>query len=292
MVYQCYVCGTICDTHKRYERHCQTAKHIKLSTNPPKELVTYECFCGKTYNHKPSLIRHHRTCEVKKSILENLMKGTTISNTNNAKPNTICNTNNDNNNKAKQTEYQQYNNVDTVNNTINKTTNSVFNFNIYLNETCQDAVCIEDFCNTVVNRIRSIDGAKRDIQVNFVDNRATFDHLLGNLLIMNAGKRPIQTYQGEIVEKSQDDWKTLTLDKLNDHVSGITSQVNWSKFSDLPQPTNNHELLQNMIALKAATETYPPLKNTDMNNLQKATDITRMNNHIQNPHQTQIICSN
>jgi hypothetical protein len=37
--------------------------------------------------------------------------------------------------------------------------------------------------------------------------------------------------------------------------------------------------MQNMIALKAATQTHPPLHNIDMNHLQKATDITRTNNN-------------
>lgn len=276
MVYQCFVCGTTCDTHKRYEKHCQTAKHIKLSTNPPKEQLTFECFCGRKYNHKPSLIRHHRTCDVKQKILDDLINGKDINNTiNKTDQNNIHNV--FNHAQKSQHGYQHYNNVETVNNTINKTnmTNPVFNFNIYLNEQCRDAVCIEDFCNAVVKRIRSMDETNPNINVNFVDNRATFDHILGNLLIMNAGKRPIQTFKGEIVEKSQDDWKTLTLDKLNDHVTGITSQVNWAKFSDLPQPTNSNELLQNMMALKAATTIYPPLKYSDMNQLQKTTDITR-----------------
>lgn len=290
MVYQCFVCGTTCDTHKRYERHCQTAKHIKLSTNPPKEQTIFECFCGKTYNHKPSLIRHHRTCEVKQNILNDLINGKhTSDNMNtNTNTNTQHTTNGSNHASSSQSGFQHYNNVETVNNTINKTnmTNPVFNFNIYLNEQCRDAVCIEDFCNAVVKRIRSLDETNSNINVNFVDNRATFDHILGNLLIMNAGKRPIQTFKGEIVEKSQDDWKTLTLDKLNDHVTGITSQVNWAKFSNLPQPTNSNELLQNMMALKAATTIYPPLKCSDMNQLQKTTDITR------NPYAIQSSSSN
>jgi hypothetical protein len=300
MVYQCFVCGTKCDTHKRYEKHCQTAKHLKkISPPPPKKPPTiYECFCGNVYSHKPSLLRHHRTCEIKEKILDELINGKDTDsdsetdsqcsnrlNTNgNYKQHTTKHSFNDLPNVKQRTNsattgYQHYNNVETVNNTINKTnmTNPVFNFNIYLDEQCRDAVCIEDFCNAVVQRIRSMDATNPNVNVNFVDNRATFDHLLGNLLIMNAGKRPIQSFQGEIVEKSQDDWKTLTLDKLNDHVTGITSQVNWAKFSDLPQPTNNHELMQNMIALKAATTIHPPLHNNDMNHLQKATDITRCN---------------
>jgi hypothetical protein len=66
----------------------------------------------------------------------------------------------------------------------------------------------------------------------------------------------------------------LSLERLNNHVTGITSQVNWAKFSGLPQPITSNELLQNMVALKAATEIHPPLRQADLGQLKKVTNVS------------------
>ena len=248
MVFECKICNTKCDTLKRYEKHCQTAKHLKLVATAN---TTFECECGKTYSHRTSLIRHQRKCNIHNSS----------NNTNNSSSNTT------------QPQTNIHNNYNNVNNFTNKfkMNNPVFNFNIYLNEQCRDAVCIEEFCNNIVNRLRNLKNS--NIKVNFIDNRSTFDHILGDLRFMNSVKRPIQTYQGEILEKSCNDWKTLSLDKLNDHVTGITNQVNWAKYANLPNPITSQDLLQNMMALKSATQIHPPLKYNDMHTLQRITNV-------------------
>lgn len=248
MVFECKLCNTKCDTLKRYERHCQTAKHLKLVATAN---TTFQCDCGKTYSHRPSLIRHQRKCN-------------------------MCNISKNNTNfssNSSQSQTNIHNNYNNINNFTNKykLNNPVFNFNIYLNEQCRDALCIEEFCNNIVNRLRNLKDS--NIKVNFIDNRSTFDHILGDLRFMKSVQRPIQTYQGEIVEKSCNDWKTLSLDKLNNHVTDITNQVNWNKYVNLPHPITSQDLLQNMMALKSATQIYPPLKYNDMNTLQRITHV-------------------
>lgn len=251
MVFECKLCNTKCDTLKRYERHCQTAKHLKLVATAN---TTFECECGKTYSHRTSLIRHQRKCNI-----SNLSNNNANPSSNSSQPHTNIHNN--------------YNNVNNYNTNKIKLNNPVFNFNIYLNEQCRDALCIEDFCNNIVNRLRTLKNSNSNIKVNFIDNRSTFDHILGDLRFMNSVQRPIQTYQGEIVQKSCNDWKTLSLDKLNHHVTGITNQVNWTKYANLPNPITSQDLLQNMMALKSATQIYPPLKYNDMNTLQRVTEI-------------------
>ena len=272
MVYYCSACDTKCDTNKRFEKHCQTAKHLK-NVQPVK--ASYKCECGNVYSHKPSLSRHRKTCEVVQSKKASTAdtNGQCHSQCQHPHPScfhcqqTPC---------PHQTTQPLYhstvtNNITHIGDTINHINNPVFNFNIYLNEQCRDAICIEEFCNTLVERIRSGDDPK--VNISFIDNKEAFSHILGNLMFMNSVKRPIQSFQGEILEKSNDDWKTLTLDKLNSHVTGITSQVNWAKFSGLPQPVTSNELMQNMIALRAATQIHPPLRTNEMEQLRKATQV-------------------
>jgi hypothetical protein len=149
--------------------------------------------------------------------------------------------------------------------------NPTFNFNFYLNEQCKDAVCIEDFCRSVIDRIAGL--ANSNIQLNFIDNVNAFDQMIGRLKGMEAVQRPIQSYQGEIVEKSRDDWKALTLDKLNKHVNGITNKVNWDLYNLLRTADSSADLMAHMEALKKATEVKPPLKDKEMDALQKTTEV-------------------
>lgn len=257
MVFHCSACDTHCDTSRRFEKHCLTAKHLK-NVQPKKTTYEYECECGNVYSHKPSLSRHRRTCTAAQAVTTHV----------------ACSNGTQQQCHGAHPQYHTTvtNNITNINNhVVNNISNPVINFNIYLNEHCRDAVCIEDFCNTLANRIGNADGTK--VNISFIDNKEAFSHVLGNLMFMNSVTRPIQSFQGEIVEKSNNDWRTLTLDNLNSHVKGIASQVNWAKFSGLPQPVTNNDLLQHMVALHAATQIHPPLKDTQLEQLRKATLI-------------------
>lgn len=283
MVFYCSACDTKCDTSKRFDKHCLTAKHIK-NVQPKK--ATYECECGRVYSHKPSLSRHKRTCEavLAKASQDVCGYGTQQCSQCSQSCHNHVSTHNHGHSHYQPMQPQYHstvtNNITNIGDTINNINNPVFNFNIYLNEQCRDAVCIEDFCSTLVNRIKSLEDSK--VNISFIDNKEAFSHVLGSLMFMNSVTRPIQSFQGEIVEKSNDDWRTLTLDTLNSHVTGITSKVNWAKFSGLPQPITSSELLQNMMALRAATQIHPPLRDAQLEQLRKATLVSTDNTKITN----------
>lgn len=265
MVHHCSLCGINCATPSKFEQHCSTRKHLNAAykADIDKNKV---CKCGNLYKHRESLLRHQKKCaEFKNQVIVH----------EDQKKNAVTNSVTDGSctqNIAQYNDQRQYNDNRQSWTCDTNMTNPMFNFNIYLNEQCRDAVCIEDFCKEMINKLRVTLGDSH-INFTFVDNKETFNELLTNLQTMQPTRRPIQSYQGEIVEKSQDDWQALSLDKLNQHVTGVTSKVNWDAYSSLPEPTSSNEQHDNMVALKSATEIHPPLRHSDINRLKKTTEV-------------------
>lgn len=254
MPFNCSKCQTTFPTKKKYEAHCSTQKHISRLS----EKNSFECNCGKIYTYKTNLTRHQRNCPFVLSMNDQNRHHVT---TQNSKITTIFG------NTVVHNETHVHNKI-TKNNIINPT----FNFNFYLNEQCKDAVCIEDFCRGMINQFNAIMNDSQ-LNMNFIDNQKAFEKMLFDLRSMESVQRPIQSYQGEIVERSRDDWKALTLDKLNQHVNGITNKVNWDLYSNCADLSNVNDPLGRMQALKDATEVQSPLKNKDMDALEKTTTI-------------------
>lgn len=261
MPFICKSCEISFPTQKKFDAHCATKKHISKSN----EKFSFLCKCGKSYAYKTNLHRHWRNCPY---TIENDSQNHHILSSQNGKITTVIGGTVVHNETYIRNEIK---NEITENNIINPT----FNFNFYLNEHCKDAVCIEDFCRIMIERFNHVIQDKH-INMNFIDNQKTFEQMIGNLKLMESVQRPIQSYQGEIVEKSKDDWKALSLDKLNQHVSGITNKVNWDRYSNLavqPQPTQNQEINLNMQALKEATQVRSQLSPKEMNILEKTTSV-------------------
>ena len=81
--YVCEKCAFKCSNKYDYTIHLSTAKHIRLnSTNniSSENIKVYKCICGKEYKHNPSLYNHKKTCSeiadvnYKNKIIEELLK--------------------------------------------------------------------------------------------------------------------------------------------------------------------------------------------------------------------------
>lgn len=259
MVYECGFCNSSFKSNNKYLQHCKTQKHLRNAQLIPPNI----CECGKQYKHRQGLCRHKMTCPAANG---SLVYGST--NTRTLPNNGIVNNtmNNTTNIQTMNVEVKTQNHYDSP----------VFNFNFYLSEHCKDAICIEDFCKAITAKLRLVDTSDKDLSLRFTNIHNTFDEFLCKLEKMKAIERPIQSYNGEIVEKSREDWQAVTIDRLNRHVNGITTKVNWDYYSSLPSPRTESEHLYNMQALKKATEPQPPLRGEKiMCDLAKATDASR-----------------
>ena len=240
--YTCETCDYICSKKYTWERHLLTAKHIKATngnisaTNLGQNEQTYLCaYCSKQYSNRSGLWRHNKKCfkehkevddtddtkdikdkdlimalikdnsELKNLIIKVIEKDTT---------NTTNNSHNTNN----------------TNNSHNKT----FNLSVYLNETCKDAIDINDFVKSIQVKLEDLEYTGR---VGYVDGVSNI--IINSLNSMNTPKRPIHCTDEKrevLYIKNDGEWVKETDDKpiltkaiktiANENIKAITD---WRK---------------------------------------------------------------
>ena len=173
-----YKCSYLCD----WNRHITTRKHIisnkkEIEKNEENEknegaqkLNSFSCYCGKVYKSKSGLYKHNRTCysntENSKTKIElhdlvDLVKILVKENSDLKsmmveQQSTMFEKVLDSQNKF----FEQTNNVtielvkngvNNINNNSNNTNshNKAFNLNFFLNETCKNAMNINDFIDSI-----------------------------------------------------------------------------------------------------------------------------------------------
>ena len=193
----CNVCNFKCCNKKDYNRHLTTAKHIMRINMAQITYNTHDgfyCECGKQYKYKRGLWNHKQKCkgvepdqtpvapvstQVDSSLVIELLKQ---------------------NQEFKELMIEQHkrmtdqhdtiielskNTGNTTNNTINNTTNK-FNLNVFLNETCKDAINLNDFIQSIE---LTIDDFINTGEVGYV--RGISDIMLERIRDMHPHVRPI-----------------------------------------------------------------------------------------------------
>jgi hypothetical protein len=150
----CEKCDFGCSKKQDFDRHKLTLKHINTTTY--NNIQSYNCECGKKYNHRASLYNHNKKCKnniknVSKDTLEN-EKDKVIElliKENSEFKNIVLEIVKSNTELQKQMLDVCKNSNTTINsNSHNNNNNKTFNLNFFLNEECKDAMNISDFVNT------------------------------------------------------------------------------------------------------------------------------------------------
>ena len=152
--YNCDTCDYNTSNFKDYKKHLSTAKHQRLikatevSKKVPDNKEDHICECGKSYRHMSSLCKHKRTCElIVKPIQIQINKEIT--------PELIIELINQNKELQQMLIEQnktiiEFANKAGTNNYINSNNNNkTFNLQVFLNETCKDAINLTDFVNQI-----------------------------------------------------------------------------------------------------------------------------------------------
>ena len=150
--YECKICDYNTSRKSQYDRHLTTAKHQNRTNRTdkvPKSSDIFECECGKIYKARNSLWYHKQRCQP-----NNIQ----ITNTNES----IVPTVNDSNlivELLKQNKELHEMVIDLAKNSGNTTNNNItnnttnnnnrFNLNVFLNETCKDAMNLNDFIQSI-----------------------------------------------------------------------------------------------------------------------------------------------
>ena len=164
----CKICDFVSYNKKDYDRHLATDKH-KMLTNvdkkTPKNPKPFQCKCGKQYKHRQSLSVHKKKCKIlNNEIVEEVSENKLI----NEK---------DMMSVPKEMWERVMNHMDkqqealvSLSSKSSKTINNNFNINIFLNETCKDALSITDFVNSLQLKIEDLMYSKKNGAIEGISN--------------------------------------------------------------------------------------------------------------------------
>lgn len=229
--FYCEYCDYSTSRKSQYDRHLITRKH-KLATNgnilelksseeknEKKDNIFFNCECGKKYKDRTGLWRHKKKCSFKSNtpksnnetmelkykemFLEVMKKNDEITDVMMEQQKTI----------------QQM--IPSINNTVNNTSNQVFNINMFLNEQCKDAMNISDFIESIhltfedMTNIGS-QGQTQGMANILIDKLNTIDILKRPVHCSDIKKETIYIKDKDIWEQESKDKKILknALDKL------------------------------------------------------------------------------
>ena len=283
-IFYCEKCNFKCSNKKDFNRHCLTVKHKQLtnvnetSSNNPK---AYICKCGKKYKQAPSLTRHKKKCtyiekEEKeeeedkkeeeipdyKELLLEAMKQL-------QKQNEQLQTQNKQLQKKDelvsdamaQMADQQKQITEMIpligNNNNNNNTTNKFNLNIFLNETCKDALNINDFIDSLQLQLNDLDKMN---ELGYVNGLTRI--FLNGLNQLDLTKRPLHCSDAKreiLYVKENDEWeKEESKTKLNRAISSVGRKTlkhfpEWMKTHPNCNDSNSqeneeyHSLIKNTI---------------------------------------------
>jgi hypothetical protein len=208
-IFVCQDCDYSTSRRSQYDRHLLTAKHQnvdnvdknvdkkvpKSSKKLCKEMddngEKYQCLCGKLYKHRQSLSLHKKKCDYKMDdngtdIKECNQKITTslvmeLIKQNKNLQEMLCEQHN------KMVEIVKDNKTITTNNTNNNTTNNNhFNLNLFLNETCKDAINMTDFIDSLNVKLKDLEYTAKTSYAEGISKI-----FINGLISLNVPDRPI-----------------------------------------------------------------------------------------------------
>jgi hypothetical protein len=270
--YICETCDYSTNNKKDFIKHNSTRKHAILTrpnefVAPPNEpeMREYSCKCGKIYKHMSSLCNHKKKCTEqnrepgKDELLINalLSENSTAINAN-LLLEIVKQTNEfktllvEQNNKIN--ELASHNTM--IQNNITTNNNNSFNLNVFLNETCKDALNLMDFVNSLQLKLTDFENTGR---LGYVEGISKI--IVNGLKQIDVHKRPIHctdVKRETMYVKDQDVWE-----KENEDKSRLTKAVKivadknfqqmqeWQK--EYPECTvNNTQQNENFIKIMLA----------------------------------------
>ena len=231
-IYNCETCDFTCSKMCEYNRHLSTAKHKNVINDiqkTPKNAEEYICNCGKIYKNYSSLWRHKKCCNTQNIHNSSSNNSSNNSSSNNSSNNNISNDNiknivfeiiqqnQNNNNDLIQfliNENKEFKNLilelskkDTICNTNNNINshNKTFNLQLFLNETCKDAMNMSEFIDSVKLQLSDLESVGK---LGFIDGISNI--IIKNLEALDIDKRPVHCSDSKretMYIKDHDKWE-------------------------------------------------------------------------------------
>jgi hypothetical protein len=211
--FYCDLCDFICYKKSNYVIHCQTKKHMYHVNGNEMEILEiqknakYACTCGKIYKTNSGLWKHSKTCNIietknekneisdKELIMMVVKQNAELMKENSEMRNMMMGV----------IKTGTHNTTNNTNNTNTNSHNKTFNLNFFLNETCKDALNINDFVSSIKVSLTDLENTGRQGYVEGVSNI-----ILKNLNNLEQYQRPIHCsdFKREVIYiKDNDKWE-------------------------------------------------------------------------------------
>ena len=211
--YYCECCDFNTTRKSAWEIHLKTKKHErnisgvgKKDTNNTKKSKSYTCGCGKSYYDHSGLYKHKKKCNG--IPIQSLIEAVPVPVEKDIKDEKIDKLTEQVGilTSALTTAIKEGKLGNTTNNTTNNNTtnNTTFNLNVFLNETCKDAMNITDFVEQIKLQLSDLEYQGSNGYVGGISNI-----LIKNLDEIDIEKRPIHCTDGKretLYVKNNDEW--------------------------------------------------------------------------------------
>jgi len=196
--YVCKICDFKCRQKCDWNRHTLRPKHINNLNWKQMEIKklekTFICNCGKFFLTNAGLWKHNKICLQKEKEKEKELNNIIESENNTITSELILNIIHQNQ-EFKDLLLEQNktiielskNNITTINNnSMNNSHNKSFNLNVFLNETCKDAMNIMDFVDSIKISLSDIESIG---ELGFVNGMSKL--IIKNLNALDENMRPV-----------------------------------------------------------------------------------------------------
>ena len=217
-IFYCDVCDYSCSRKNDFSKHKFTRKHTnddKMMTNDDKMMTKslkslkksekkYSCECGKEYAYRQGLSVHKKKCKMEDNTIQpnslndmNFFKNMILEmvKTNSELQKSVIEVCRTGNNKVLNQ------NSHNTNNSHNKT----FNLQVFLNETCKNAMNIMDFVDSIQLQLSDLEKVG---QLGYIDGIS--DIIIKNLKALDVTERPVHcsdTKREIIYVKDENKWE-------------------------------------------------------------------------------------
>ena len=199
-IFDCEICNYTCSKQSEYTKHILTRKH-KILQNPTCLMnpQTFACKCGKVYKHSSTLYAHKKNCSQKEEheepennistelIVEIIKQNQEFKDLLLEQNKTII-------------ELSKNNSSNTIN-----SHNKTFNLQLYLNETCKDAMNIMDFVDSIKFQLSDLECVG---ELGYVNGLSKI--IIRNLKALDEHMRPVHCSdlkREKIYVKDADKWE-------------------------------------------------------------------------------------
>jgi len=265
--FYCEICDYICSRKGDFKKHLISKKHNANKNSKNANKNSKYCLCGKAFKHHSSLCRHIKSCKIRVNepekddfgkgnlLTESEMDESELCNPETHYKNMFLDVMKKNNELTSLLIQQQKNMNDiihdkskllenaiscgekeqTTNITTNNNTTNNFNISVFLNETCKDAMNLQDFIAGIQSKLQDLDTMKDVGYVEcvtqiFVNGLKQLDHTKRPLHCSDVKRETLYIKDDNLWEKDNNK------EKLSKAVSSVTRKT----LQQLPLWMRNH----------------------------------------------------